>query len=213
MLYRRPGRASELSADILRYTAWWIAFGPHGPRAEDPPGEWTKILWYTTIGVAVSAALFFGIHAFARPPPRTMTKEWQEATNEYLKVRCLCMLPSTYCQGIYKQGADHADLSNRKRESTPSTVSAAKDTREKATCRASLQRHRASIWIRRNRKRTLLLSWPAFLYFCTTRLASRQGVPWNFKTPCTKLYILQRAFCTDAGSRSSVQQDKPRMAV
>ena len=27
------------------------------------------------------------MRAFARPPPRTMTKEWQEATNEYLKVR------------------------------------------------------------------------------------------------------------------------------
>jgi len=65
--------------------AWWIAFGPHGPRAEDPPGEWSKIMWYTTIGVAISGALFFTIHSFARPPPRTMTKEWQEATNEYLK--------------------------------------------------------------------------------------------------------------------------------
>jgi len=65
--------------------AWWIAFGPHGPRAEAPPGEWTKIILYTTIGVAVSAALFLLMHSFARPPPKTMTKEWQEATNEYLK--------------------------------------------------------------------------------------------------------------------------------
>ncbi|EXJ93703.1 cytochrome c oxidase subunit 4 [Capronia coronata CBS 617.96] len=65
--------------------AWWIAFGPHGPRAETPPGEWTKVWIYTATGVGIAAALFFGIHAFARPPPRTMTKEWQEATNEYLK--------------------------------------------------------------------------------------------------------------------------------
>ena len=180
MLYRRPGRASELSADILRYTAWWIAFGPHGPRAEDPPGEWTKILWYTTIGVAVSAALFFGIHAFARPPPRTMTKEWQEATNEYLKVCCLRMLLGPHCRVIYKRGDDFANLLNRKRELTLFTVLAAKDTRAKATCRASLQRHRALVWTRRNRKRTLLLSWSAFLYFCTTRPASQQGVPWTF---------------------------------
>lgn len=64
--------------------AWWIAFGPHGPRAGSPPGEWTKIWLYTAIGVGASAAIFFFIHSFARPPPRTMTKEWQEATNEYL---------------------------------------------------------------------------------------------------------------------------------
>ncbi|KAI1615345.1 cytochrome c oxidase subunit IV [Exophiala viscosa] len=65
--------------------AWWIAFGPHGPRAADPPGEWTRVWLYTAVGVAISVALFMTIHAFARPPPRTMTKEWQEATNEYLK--------------------------------------------------------------------------------------------------------------------------------
>ncbi|KAL6251530.1 Cytochrome c oxidase subunit 5B, mitochondrial [Rhinocladiella similis] len=65
--------------------AWWIAFGPHGPRAETPPGEWTKVWLYTAAGVGLSAVLFFGIHSLARPPPRTMTKEWQEATNEYLK--------------------------------------------------------------------------------------------------------------------------------
>ncbi|KEF54906.1 cytochrome c oxidase subunit 4 [Exophiala aquamarina CBS 119918] len=65
--------------------AWWIAFGPHGPRAEAPPGEWTKVFLYTMAGVGISVALFYAIHSFARPPPRSMTKEWQEATNEYLK--------------------------------------------------------------------------------------------------------------------------------
>jgi cytochrome c oxidase subunit 4 len=67
--------------------AWWIAFGPHGPRAEAPPGEWTRVFLYSGIGLAISAVVFLVIHSFARPPPRSMTKEWQEATNEYLKVR------------------------------------------------------------------------------------------------------------------------------
>jgi len=70
---------------LEKKAAWWIAFGPHGPRAEAPPGEWTKIWLYTAIGVGVSGAIFWGIHSFSRPQPRTMTKEWQEATNEYLK--------------------------------------------------------------------------------------------------------------------------------
>jgi hypothetical protein len=31
--------------------------------------------------------VYYAIHAFAKPPPKTMSKEWQEATNEYAKVR------------------------------------------------------------------------------------------------------------------------------
>ena len=52
----------------------------------DPPGEWTKVWLYTAAGVGISGVLFWFIHSMARPQPRTMTKEWQEATNEYLKV-------------------------------------------------------------------------------------------------------------------------------
>ena len=66
--------------------AWWIAFGPHGPRALDPPGEGRKVFFYVCIGLAVSTLVFYLVHSMARPPPKTMTKEWQEATNEYLKV-------------------------------------------------------------------------------------------------------------------------------
>lgn len=112
--------------------AWWIAFGPHGPRAETPPGEWGRIWFYTAIGVAVSAVLFYGIHAFARPPPRTMTKEWQEATNEYLKAS-----PGG------EVGESALLTLSRKNESTPFMVSAVKATKAKATYRARLQRLRA----------------------------------------------------------------------
>ena len=44
-------------------------------------------MFSTFLALLVSAVIYYGIHAFAKPPPRTMTKEWQEATNEYLKVR------------------------------------------------------------------------------------------------------------------------------
>lgn len=71
---------------ISRYAAYWIAFGPHGPRSLPPPGEGKKVAAYTLIGLGVSLAIFATMRSFAKPAPPTMTKEWQEATNEYLKV-------------------------------------------------------------------------------------------------------------------------------
>ena len=38
------------------------------------------------IGVGISCLIFLGIREMAGPAPSTMTKEWQEASNEYLKV-------------------------------------------------------------------------------------------------------------------------------
>lgn len=67
--------------------AYWIAFGAHGPRAVTPPGEGWKVLGYTLGAIAVSFGIFAGARAFARGPPATMTKEYQEASNEYLLVR------------------------------------------------------------------------------------------------------------------------------
>ena len=66
--------------------AYWIAFGNHGPRALPPPGENLRIFVWTAGLVGLSFVIFYIIRAFAREPPRTMNKEWQEATNEYLKV-------------------------------------------------------------------------------------------------------------------------------
>lgn len=67
-------------------TAYWIAFGPHGPRAQAPPGENTKVFLYTIIGVLAAGGVFGFTRYFARGTPHTMNKEWQEATNEYLRV-------------------------------------------------------------------------------------------------------------------------------
>jgi len=65
--------------------AYWIAFGPHGPRSLPPPGEGRTVFLYTMIGVGVSALIFGTVRYFARGTPRTMTKEYQEATEAYLK--------------------------------------------------------------------------------------------------------------------------------
>jgi hypothetical protein len=74
------------------YTAYWIAFGPHGPRSLPPPGENKKVALYTLIGLGVSLTLFATMRSFAKPGPSTMNKEWQEASNEFLKVGCRCSL-------------------------------------------------------------------------------------------------------------------------
>ena len=69
-----------------RLLEYWIAFGPHGPRSVPPPGEAARVFWYTMAGVGISAVIFFLIRTQAADPPKTMTKEYQLQTNEYLKV-------------------------------------------------------------------------------------------------------------------------------
>ena len=66
--------------------AYWIAFGPHGPRAQPPKGEGLRIAAKTGQLVLASLALFYAIHLFAKPQPRTMTKEYQEASDVYAAV-------------------------------------------------------------------------------------------------------------------------------
>lgn len=95
---------------------------------------------YTAIGVGISAALFYGIHAFARPPPRTMTKEWQEATNEYLKVSFQPMKIGEQVLTVY-----------RKKESTLFMVSAARTTVERVSCKANRRSLKASRSKKKNR--------------------------------------------------------------
>ncbi|KAK6193545.1 hypothetical protein LQW54_012350 [Pestalotiopsis sp. IQ-011] len=67
--------------------AYWIAFGPHGPRAQPPADEGRKVALYVAIGVGVSLAVFSAMRMFAKPPPPTMTKEYQEASNEFVKAQ------------------------------------------------------------------------------------------------------------------------------
>ncbi|PYH98042.1 cytochrome c oxidase polypeptide 5, mitochondrial [Aspergillus ellipticus CBS 707.79] len=65
--------------------AYYISFGAHGPRSLPPKGENFKIFVKVVQLTFVSFAIFYVIHLFAKPLPKTMTKEWQEASNEYAK--------------------------------------------------------------------------------------------------------------------------------
>ncbi|KEZ44734.1 hypothetical protein SAPIO_CDS2827 [Scedosporium apiospermum] len=81
---RMKGSWKELSVQEKK-AAYWIAFGPHGPRALDPPGEGKNLFFHTTLILAGCLAIFVAIRAFGGQPPESMTKEWQEASNELLK--------------------------------------------------------------------------------------------------------------------------------
>merc|ERR1712093_507115 len=64
--------------------AYYIAFGAH---AQAPPNEGWKVFGYVCAGIGATFVLFAGIRGFAKGSPSTMNKEYQEATNEYLKAQ------------------------------------------------------------------------------------------------------------------------------
>lgn len=49
--------------------------------------EGRKVALYVFIGLATSFGIFATMRMFAKPGPSTMTKEYQEASNEFVKVR------------------------------------------------------------------------------------------------------------------------------
>ncbi|KAF1997242.1 mitochondrial cytochrome c oxidase-like protein subunit V [Amniculicola lignicola CBS 123094] len=70
--------------------AYYIAFGPHGPRRPAPADEGRKVFFISA--AIIGAAIFvFSLTRLAANPqrPKTMTKEWQEASEEFLRA---CML-------------------------------------------------------------------------------------------------------------------------
>jgi len=72
----------ELSLDEKK-AAYYVAFGPHGPRAPlSPPGQNLKIFLSTMGLIGAAGLIFVGIRALAPPPPKTISKEWEEAANE-----------------------------------------------------------------------------------------------------------------------------------
>ncbi|OJA11213.1 hypothetical protein AZE42_05775 [Rhizopogon vesiculosus] len=63
--------------------AYYVAFGPHGPRAPvSPPGQGFKVFLFTMGLVGAAGLLTLAIRSQAPPPPKTLTREWEEATNE-----------------------------------------------------------------------------------------------------------------------------------
>ncbi|KAF1938181.1 COX4-domain-containing protein [Clathrospora elynae] len=89
--------------------AYYIAFGPHGPRRPAPPDEGRNVFFLSTAVIFGAFAVFAFSRMFASPiRPRTMTKEWQEATEEYMKAQGT--EPITGFKGMMVQSKSEKDL-------------------------------------------------------------------------------------------------------
>ncbi|GAA5799261.1 cytochrome c oxidase subunit IV [Helicostylum pulchrum] len=81
----QKGDWKALSLDEKK-AAYYIAFGAHGPREPlTKPGHGMKVITGVIGVLAASGALFYAIRLGGQEKPHTVSKEWEEATNEYLK--------------------------------------------------------------------------------------------------------------------------------
>jgi cytochrome c oxidase subunit 4 len=81
---RMQGNWHDLTVQEKK-AAYWIAFGAHGPRAQEPPDFQFKVFLTVLAGLGASGLIFGLIRFAAKPAPHTMTQEWQEASNEFLR--------------------------------------------------------------------------------------------------------------------------------
>ncbi|KAL5533193.1 hypothetical protein ACEPAF_4969 [Sanghuangporus sanghuang] len=94
----------NLSMDEKR-AAYYVAFGPHGPRTPvTPAGQPLKIFLAVVFGVSVAGTLSYAIRATAPPPPKTLTKEWQEAMNERAKEQQMNPISGVSSEGYKGKG-------------------------------------------------------------------------------------------------------------
>lgn len=82
---RQKGSWTELTQQEKK-AAWYISYGAWGPRKPiHPPGSGKKIFGGILVVLAGAGAIFGFTRLISGPQPVTMSKEWQEKTNEILK--------------------------------------------------------------------------------------------------------------------------------
>lgn len=82
---RQLGSWTELTKDEKR-AIWFVHYGPYGPRKPLYTTE-DKIWIARTVALSLvfCGVLYAYLRSLAAPAPKTMTREWQEASDEYLK--------------------------------------------------------------------------------------------------------------------------------
>ncbi|UOH84008.1 hypothetical protein LQV05_006746 [Cryptococcus neoformans] len=109
-LSTRPFTHSHISPQtpkpsVFSKLAYFVAFGPHGPRTPaNEPGHSLKVV----VGVVALVGAAYGVFALARsqaaPPPRTMTTEYQEQMNEYMRSQNMNPISGVSSEGYKGKG-------------------------------------------------------------------------------------------------------------
>jgi len=75
----------ELSTNEKK-AAYYVSFGPHGPREPIvPPGSNIKIFFGTIAAMVAAVGVFAAVRSQGPPKIHTITKEWEEATEQMKK--------------------------------------------------------------------------------------------------------------------------------
>ncbi|ORX34548.1 cytochrome c oxidase subunit V [Kockovaella imperatae] len=94
----------ELSRDEKR-AAYYIAFGPHGPRKPiHGDGYGMQVALGTAGIVGASVLAFLTVRHFGQPLPETMTKEYQEQSNEYMRSQNMNPISGVSSEGYKGKG-------------------------------------------------------------------------------------------------------------
>ncbi|CAA19341.2 cytochrome c oxidase subunit V [Schizosaccharomyces pombe] len=102
-LYARQKQPWTTLSIEEKKAAYWIAFGEHGPRAFSHISQKT-VFWGTVAGLTIGVVLFGLIRTQAAPSPRTMTREWQEKSNEYMKENKINPISGEASEGFKGRG-------------------------------------------------------------------------------------------------------------
>ncbi|GHJ86173.1 hypothetical protein NliqN6_2575 [Naganishia liquefaciens] len=94
----------QLSVDEKK-ASYYVAYGAHGPRAPiNTPGNSMRVLVGTALAIGTAFTIFSAFRATAPPPPKTLTKEWQEAQNAYAKENNLNPITGVSSEGYQGKG-------------------------------------------------------------------------------------------------------------
>ncbi|KAI9230574.1 MAG: cytochrome c oxidase subunit V [Piptocephalis tieghemiana] len=80
---RMEGDWREMSLDEKK-SAFYVSYGPHGPRTPRKDAPASKVLAGVAAVTLTTGVLFYTIRQYGQETPETMTREWQEKTNELM---------------------------------------------------------------------------------------------------------------------------------